>query len=60
MAVVIALSIILKFITMSEFNFGSLATTQATSSAQPRLKPWGIYNVKFAIIYTMYNICILN
>ena len=33
---------------MSEFNFGSLATTQATSNAQPRLKPWGIYPVKFS------------
>jgi len=33
---------------MSEFNFGSLATTQATSNTQPRLKPWGIYPVKFA------------
>lgn len=33
---------------MSEFNFGSLATTQATSNAQQRLKPWGIYPVKFA------------
>lgn len=34
---------------MSEtFNFGSLATTQATSSTQQRLKPWGIYPVKFA------------
>lgn len=31
-----------------EFNFGSLATTQATSSTQQRLKPWGIYPVKFA------------
>jgi hypothetical protein len=33
---------------MSEFNFGSLATTQATSSVQRRLKPWDIYNVKFS------------
>lgn len=33
---------------MSEFNFGSLATTQATSNVQQRLKPWGIYSVKFA------------
>lgn len=33
---------------MSEFNFGSLATTQATSNAQQRLKPWGIYPVKFS------------
>lgn len=33
---------------MSEFNFGSLATTQATSNTQQRLKPWGIYPVKFA------------
>lgn len=33
---------------MSEFNFGTLATTQATSNAQARLKPWGIYPVKFA------------
>lgn len=33
---------------MSEFNFGSLATTQATSNVQQRLKPWGIYPVKFA------------
>lgn len=32
---------------MSEFNFGSLATTQATSNVQQRLKPWGIYPVKF-------------
>lgn len=33
---------------MSEFNFESLATTQATSNVQQRLKPWGIYPVKFA------------
>lgn len=33
---------------MSGFNFGSLATTQATSNVQQRLKPWGIYPVKFA------------
>ena len=33
---------------MSEFNFGSLATTQATSNVQQRLKPWAIYPVKFA------------
>lgn len=33
---------------MSEFNFGSLATTQATSNVQQRLKPWDIYPVKFA------------
>ena len=33
---------------MSEFNFGSLATTQATSNVKPMLKPWGIYPVKFA------------
>ena len=33
---------------MSEFNFGSLATTQATSNVQRRLKPWDIYNVKFS------------
>ena len=33
---------------MSEFNFGSLATTQATSNIQQRLKPWDIYPVKFA------------
>lgn len=33
---------------MSEFNFGSLVTTQATSNVQQRLKPWGIYPVKFA------------
>lgn len=32
---------------MAEFNFGSLATTQATSSVQQRLKPWDIYPVKF-------------
>lgn len=32
---------------MSNFNFGSLAATQATSNVQPRLKPWGIYPVKF-------------
>lgn len=32
---------------MAEFNFGSLATTQATSNVQQRLKPWGIYPVKF-------------
>ena len=32
---------------MSEFNFGSLATTQATSNVQQRLKPWDIYPVKF-------------
>lgn len=30
------------------FNFGSLATTQATSTNQQRLKPWGIYPVTFA------------
>lgn len=30
------------------FNFGTLATTQATSNIQRRLTPWGIYNVKFA------------
>lgn len=30
------------------FNFGSLATTQATSNNQQRLKPWGIYPVTFA------------
>ena len=33
---------------MTEFNFGSLATTQATSNVQQRLKPWGIYPVKFS------------
>lgn len=33
---------------MSEFNFGSLATTQATSNVQRRLKPWDIYPVKFS------------
>lgn len=33
---------------MSEFNFGSLATTQATSNVQQRLKPWNIYPVKYA------------
>lgn len=33
---------------MNEFNFGSLATTQAVSNALPRLKPWGIYPVTFA------------
>lgn len=33
---------------MSEFNFGTLATTQATSNVQQRLKPWGIYPVKFS------------
>lgn len=33
---------------MSEFNFGSLATTQATSNIQQRLKPWDIYPVKFS------------
>lgn len=32
---------------MSEFNFSSFATTQATSSKAPRLKPWDIYTVKF-------------
>lgn len=32
---------------MSEFNFGSLATTQAVSNVQQRLKPWNIYDVKF-------------
>lgn len=32
---------------MSEFNFGSLASTQPTSSVQQRLRPWGIYPVKF-------------
>lgn len=30
------------------FNFGSLATTQAASNTQQRLKPWGIYPVTFA------------
>lgn len=33
---------------MSEFNFGSLATTQATSNVQQHLKPWSIYPVKFS------------
>lgn len=33
---------------MSDFNFGSLSTIQATSTTKPRLKPWNIYNVKFA------------
>ncbi len=33
---------------MSEFNFGSLADTQATSNVQQRLKPWDIYSVKFS------------
>jgi hypothetical protein len=33
---------------MSEFNFSSFATTQATSSNRPRLKPWDIYPVEFA------------
>ncbi len=33
---------------MSDFNFSSLATTQATSSSLPRLKPWGIYPIKFS------------
>lgn len=33
---------------MSEFNFGSLATIQATSNVQQRLKPWDIYHVKYA------------
>ena len=32
---------------MSEFNFETLATTQATSNVSYRLKPWGIYPVKF-------------
>lgn len=32
---------------MTDFNFGELQTTQATSSTLPRLKPWGIYPVKF-------------
>lgn len=32
---------------MSEFNFSSFATTQATSSHKPMLKPWNIYPVKF-------------
>ena len=32
---------------MNEFNFGTLATTQATSNVSYRLKPWGIYPVKF-------------
>lgn len=32
---------------MNEFNFGSLATTQAVSNSKPRLKPWGIYPVTF-------------
>jgi hypothetical protein len=32
---------------MAEFNFGSLANTQAVSNVQQRLKPWNIYNVKF-------------
>lgn len=29
------------------FNFGSLATAQATSTTQQRLKPWNIYPVTF-------------
>lgn len=33
---------------MSEFNFGSLATTSAVSTSTPRLKPWNIYDVKFS------------
>ena len=33
---------------MSTFNFGSLATTQPTSSIQQHLKPWDIYDVKFS------------
>lgn len=33
---------------MPNFNFGSLATTQATSNVQQHLKPWGIYPVKFS------------
>lgn len=33
---------------MSIFNFSTLATTQATSNVQQRLKPWGIYPVKFS------------
>lgn len=33
---------------MSTFNFGSLATTQPTSSIQQYLKPWDIYTVKFS------------
>lgn len=32
---------------MSTFDFGSLATTQATSNVMHLLKPWGIYRVKF-------------
>ena len=32
---------------MSEFDFGTLATIQATSNVSYRLKPWGIYPVKF-------------
>lgn len=32
---------------MDIFNFGSLATTQPTSSIQQHLKPWNIYKVKF-------------
>lgn len=31
----------------TSFNFGTLATTQATSNVSYRLKPWGIYPVKF-------------
>lgn len=33
---------------MPEFDFGSLATTQAVSNVQKQLKPWNIYPVKFA------------
>lgn len=32
----------------TSFNFGTLATTQATSNVQRLLKPWNIYPVKFA------------
>lgn len=32
------------------FNFGSLANSQAVSSKQPMLKPWGIYDVKFVSV----------
>ena len=31
-----------------EFNFGSFTNVQATSSVQPRLKPWEIHKVKFS------------
>ena len=43
----IQVSLGFNLIYMSEFNFGSLATTQAVSNAKQYLKPWDIYPVEF-------------